>query len=141
MLGISYDSGTDSLYLYLAGTIRPGEARWQLPFDGEHADLAGFIADLSTDGKILGIEVLDASERVFWQGLSTSPEPSVIKTYAGDHDEVKISFGGTAITTFRVADQKFPQFLMQVGVDGLGKVTEIVIPQASRQLPATSLQR
>ncbi|MCS6711508.1 DUF2283 domain-containing protein [Luteococcus sp. Sow4_B9] len=59
---LTYDRDADAAYLMVVDSIAPGEATHQveLTHDG---DVAGqFILDFDTDGKLLGLEVLFASD-------------------------------------------------------------------------------
>ena len=57
---VTYDSEVNAAYISLT-TIGVGEARYQVPVSAEHA--AGeIILDLDRDGRLIGIEVLDARQ-------------------------------------------------------------------------------
>ena len=141
MLNLRYDSDSDSLYVYLTTEIAPGEARWQVPFDYLAPELAGFIADLSESGQLLGIEILDARERIAWRDLHPNLGPALSDSYDSSMDVSLVSFGGQAVGRIEVTDQMFDRFAVDVGLDRAGRVTELAIPQASRQLDAEWLKR
>lgn len=60
---ISYDPEADAAYLYLVDVIELGSAVRTVTVDTDEID--GMInIDFSTDGKVLGIEFLDASKKL-----------------------------------------------------------------------------
>lgn len=60
---ITYDKSADAVYIYLAHTIAPGSVKRTCPCDvletGVQVNL-----DFDDSGRILGIEILDASVRL-----------------------------------------------------------------------------
>ena len=60
---ITYDKSADAIYIYLAHTIAPGAVKRTCPCDiletGVQVNL-----DFDDSGRILGIEILDASARL-----------------------------------------------------------------------------
>lgn len=69
MIDITYDPEADAVYMYLSRG------------DVDHTEEAGpFIYDLDTDGRILGIEILSASEVLApgeWQSAHPPGKPDV----------------------------------------------------------------
>ena len=61
-LRVTYDKTVDAAYIYLADSIGAGEVAHTEPGGFEHAH--GVNLDFDTAGRLLGIEVLDASERL-----------------------------------------------------------------------------
>jgi uncharacterized protein YuzE len=58
---IEYDRAVDAAYIQLADVIGAGDVAHTEPGDPEHA--YGVNLDFDTDGRLLGIEVLDATLR------------------------------------------------------------------------------
>jgi uncharacterized protein YuzE len=59
---ITYDAAADAVYIYLTGQpLTPGRTTIQA---GTPSDIEGFIALDWKDGRLVGIEVLDASRRL-----------------------------------------------------------------------------
>ncbi|MGH9660586.1 MAG: DUF2283 domain-containing protein [Bryobacteraceae bacterium] len=58
---ITYDPFADAAYIYLVDSISPGGVNWTEP--GDPAGIAsGVNLDFDVQGRLLGIEVLDASK-------------------------------------------------------------------------------
>ena len=59
---ITYDAAADAVYIYLTGQpLTPGRTTIQA---GTPSDIEGFVALDWKDGRLVGIEVLDASRRL-----------------------------------------------------------------------------
>jgi uncharacterized protein YuzE len=75
---VTYDSTVDAAYIYLADSIRVGEVAHTEPGDPGHA--YGVNLDFAKDGRLLGIEVLDASKRLpetfLWRFANRFVKPS-----------------------------------------------------------------
>lgn len=61
-MNITYDREADAAYLQIATSIAPGEAVRQVRVDADDSVLGQFILDFDSGGKLLGLEVLFASE-------------------------------------------------------------------------------
>lgn len=60
---VTHDRDTDMAYVYVKDPIEPGEAVRNIAWpDGEN--MPAFILDLDAEGRLLGIEVFGASERL-----------------------------------------------------------------------------
>ena len=75
---VTYDPTVDAAYIYLADSIRVGEVAHTEPGDPGHA--YGVNLDFAKDGRLLGIEVLDASKRLpetfLWRFANRFVKPS-----------------------------------------------------------------
>jgi len=60
---ISYDSKSDAAYIYLVDEIRPGGVARTYPCDPRVVQ-GEINLDFDLEGRLLGIEVLDASKRL-----------------------------------------------------------------------------
>jgi uncharacterized protein YuzE len=69
---ISYDQSTDAAYIYLADEIRPGGVAKTYCCDPQEVN-GQIHLDFDSDGRLIGIEVLDASRRLPEILLSTMP--------------------------------------------------------------------
>ncbi|MFN7963321.1 MAG: DUF2283 domain-containing protein [Thermoanaerobaculia bacterium] len=59
----TYDPMADAAYIYFVDEIQPGGVSWTYPCDP--SDVAGQInLDFDSEGRLLGIEVLNASKRL-----------------------------------------------------------------------------
>ena len=59
---ITYDAAADAVYIYLTGQpLTPGRTTIQA---GTPSDIEGFVALDWKDGRLVGIEILDASTRL-----------------------------------------------------------------------------
>ncbi|WHP16204.1 DUF2283 domain-containing protein [Cellulomonas sp. ES6] len=57
---VTYDAGVDAAYIYLAAEVRAGGVARTVPVDPRETD--GMInLDFDAEGRLVGIEVLDAS--------------------------------------------------------------------------------
>jgi uncharacterized protein YuzE len=61
-LRIEYDARADAAYIYVTDQIAPGAVAKTVPCDPAQAGLINL--DFDADGRLLGIEVLDASRRL-----------------------------------------------------------------------------
>lgn len=59
---LTYDRDADAAYLMVADSIAPGEATHQIELTNDGTVGGQFILDFGTDGKLLGLEVLFASD-------------------------------------------------------------------------------
>ncbi len=59
---LTYDPEADAAYLLVADSIAPGEAVRQVQVPDEDSVPGQFILDFGRDGKLLGLEILFASE-------------------------------------------------------------------------------
>lgn len=57
----TYDSSVDAAYIYVKDTIEPGEAKKTYCCDPEKINGGMINLDFDAEGRLLGIEVLDAS--------------------------------------------------------------------------------
>ncbi len=70
----SYDPEANAAYIYLADHIEPGGAKFTYPCDP--AEVNGMInLDFDADGRLLGIEVLDARQKLPWALLKQAGPP------------------------------------------------------------------
>ncbi|MFH1055604.1 MAG: DUF2283 domain-containing protein [Candidatus Altiarchaeota archaeon] len=71
---VKYDSEVDAAYVYFNGKISPGEVKQTITLNNS------LIVDLDRKGKLLGLEILDASRNLTKQALgefSHSKKPHV----------------------------------------------------------------
>lgn len=59
---LTYDREADAAYLQIVETISPGAAVRQIQLEADDNVLGQFILDFDSDGKLLGVEVLFASD-------------------------------------------------------------------------------
>ncbi|WP_448390336.1 DUF2283 domain-containing protein [Microbacterium aurum] len=59
---LSYDREANAAYLQIGDSIEPGESVRQLEVRGEDGGFGQFILDFDSDGKLLGLEILFASD-------------------------------------------------------------------------------
>lgn len=134
MLITRYFKESDDLYVYISGVFEPGESKWQIPFDFEHPELGGIVADVTATGKILWFEIGDAMRRVQWVENEPGTGPRVSESFERDSDELCITFGTHCARTIPVRDQMFTGFAVNVDVDRYGAIAALRIPSASTQL-------
>ena len=60
---IRYDTFADAAYIYLVDEIKPGGAARTYPCDPDKVD-GQINLDFDKDGRLVGIEVLDASKKL-----------------------------------------------------------------------------
>ena len=58
---LTYDRKADAAYLYLKEPVKKGAAKITCPGEGE---AGGINLDFDAEGRLLGIEILDASRRL-----------------------------------------------------------------------------
>jgi uncharacterized protein YuzE len=76
LFDVTYDEDTDSLYLYLTGNIRNGDAVQQL-FVADTPEGSEIILDFNEHGKLLGVEMLGASACVSEDLLKVARPPGL----------------------------------------------------------------
>jgi uncharacterized protein YuzE len=59
---ITYDPEANAAYIYLVQQIGIGGVAKSVPIEGEGIDPADFVFDFDRDGRLIGIEVLFASQ-------------------------------------------------------------------------------
>ena len=71
---VTYDPSVDAAYIYLEERIRPGGVAYTYPCDP--LEVRGQInLDFDDEGRLLGIEVLDASEKLSAALLASAIPP------------------------------------------------------------------
>ena len=61
---VEYDKAADAAYVYFKGKIRPGEVMKTITLNDS------IIVDLDADDRLLGLEILEASENLAKQSLA-----------------------------------------------------------------------
>jgi uncharacterized protein YuzE len=72
---ITYDPEANAAYIYLVQQIGIGGVAKSVPVEGEGIDPADFVFDFDRDGRLIGIEVLFASQLLADETLKSARTP------------------------------------------------------------------
>lgn len=73
---LTYDREADAAYLQIAEVISPGAAVRQIQVEVDDTAQGQFVLDFDSDGKLLGVEVLFASDALHQSVLAAAENES-----------------------------------------------------------------